>query len=104
MPTCPKIALSNLGESRIFDGNMPIYEYIADPPESGCRSCSKGFELRRPLDRPPLTKCPLCGAAVRKVIGKVSTPRVSKGPSISEAKSAGFTVLKRRDKGVYEKQ
>ena len=83
---------------------MPIYEYVAEDSESGCRSCSGGFELRRPLDRPPLTECPLCGAKVRKLIGQVNTPRASKAPSVSEAKSAGFTVLKRRDKGVYEKQ
>ena len=82
---------------------MPIYEYIAEEPESGCRMCSKGFELRRPISRPPLENCPLCKTKVRKLIAKVNTPRVSKAPSLSEAKAAGFTTLKRRDKGVYEK-
>jgi hypothetical protein len=40
---------------------------------------------------------------VRKVISKVNTPRIAKPLSVSDAKSAGFTVLERRDQGVYEK-
>jgi len=65
--------------------------------------CRRGFELRRPIDRPALEQCPLCRHAVRKVISKVNTPRVAKPLSVSDAKSAGFTVLERRDQGVYEK-
>jgi hypothetical protein len=40
---------------------------------------------------------------VIKVISAVNTPKVSKAPSVSDAKKAGFTVLKKRDKGTYEK-
>jgi putative FmdB family regulatory protein len=85
---------------------MPIYEYISetpDDPEHSCRVCRQGFEIRRPIERPALEKCPLCRNAVRKVISKVNTPRVAKPLSVSDAKSAGFTVLQRRDQGVYEK-
>jgi len=85
---------------------MPIYEYLSqnpEDPERSCRVCRKGFELRRPIDRPALEQCPLCRHAVRKVISKVSTPRIAKPLSVSDAKSAGFTVLERRDQGVYEK-
>ncbi len=82
---------------------MPIYEYIAADPEDGCRICTRGFELRRPVTRPPLEKCPLCRKAVKKVISRINTPKVSKPLSVSDAKKAGFTVLERRDKGVYEK-
>lgn len=82
---------------------MPIYEYIACEPEKGCHSCSEGFELRRPIDRAPLEECPLCKTPVEKVISSVNTPKISKPMSVSDAKSAGFTVLKRRDKGAYEK-
>lgn len=82
---------------------MPIYEYIAIDPEAGCRTCARGFELRRPLSRPALEKCPLCRNPVKKLITRINTPRVTKPLSVSAAKSAGFTVLKRRDKGVYEK-
>jgi hypothetical protein len=82
---------------------MPIYEYIAADFARSCRICARGFELNRPLDRPPLERCFYCRNAVRKVISRVHTPRMLKPLSVSEAKSAGFTLLKRRDKGVYEK-
>ncbi len=82
---------------------MPIYEYIAIEPEKGCRNCARGFELRRPISRPALEKCPLCRNPVKKLITQINTPKINKPLSVSDAKSAGFTVLKRRDKGVYEK-
>ena len=82
---------------------MPIYEYIAEDAEKGCRICVRGFELRRPVSRPPLEKCPLCRKPVKKVISRVNTPKVAKPLSVSDAKSAGFTVLEKRDEGVYEK-
>lgn len=80
---------------------MPIYEY--ELIDGDCACCGGRFELRRPADREPLTACPLCRKPVRKVVSWVSTPRASKKPSVSEAKSAGFQVFERRDKGVYEK-
>jgi putative FmdB family regulatory protein len=82
---------------------MPIYEYIAEDPENACRVCARGFELQRPSDREPLHCCPLCKRPVRKLISRVSVPRLTKPLSVSEAKSAGFTILQKRDKGVYEK-
>ncbi|MGY8647480.1 MAG: hypothetical protein ACKVLL_08995 [Verrucomicrobiales bacterium] len=46
----------------------------------------------------------MCKNSVRKVISKVSSPRtVAKPFSTSDAKKAGFTVLEKRDTGVYEK-
>lgn len=85
---------------------MPLYEYISEHPEApeqSCPVCRKGFELRRPADREPLTRCLLCKNPVKKVIGRVSIPKVTKPMSITDAKKAGFTILERRDKGVYEK-
>lgn len=85
---------------------MPIYEYVseaAEDPERSCRICARGFELRRPVDRPALEVCPLCKHPVKKVISRINTPRITKPLSVSDAKSAGFTVLERRDQGVYEK-
>ena len=82
---------------------MPIYEYIAEDPEQGCRICSVGFELRRPVDRPPLEVCPLCKQPVLKLISSVNTPKVTKPLSVTDAKKAGFTVLEKRDEGTYEK-
>lgn len=85
---------------------MPIYEYVSespDDPEHCCRICARGFELRRPVDRPALEVCPLCKHPVRKVISRINTPRILKPLSVTDAKKAGFTVLEKRDQGVYEK-
>ena len=48
-------------------------------------------------------KCLICKHPVKKVISKVNSPRVAKPLSVSDAKKAGFTVLEKRDQGVYEK-
>lgn len=85
---------------------MPIYEYISQSPGvagESCRMCSKGFELRRPVDRAPLEKCPLCKHPVKKVISSVNTPSITKPMSTTDAKKAGFTVLEKRIDGNYEK-
>lgn len=85
---------------------MPIYEYVSedpDEPDRSCRICKRGFELRRPIDRAPLEVCPLCKNPVKKVISQVNTPRVAKPFSPVDAKKAGFTVLQKRDEGVFEK-
>lgn len=81
---------------------MPLFEY--ELVDGDCKICGGHFELRRPLSRPPLEKCPLCRKPVRKLVSRVNTPKVSKPFSLSAAKGAGFTVLERKDPGVYEKQ
>ncbi len=81
---------------------MPIYEYEVEGGE--CDICGGCFELRRPVDRPECADCPVCRRPVRKIISQTSTPKMLKPVSVSDAKKAGFTVLERRDKGVYEKQ
>lgn len=85
---------------------MPIYEYISENPEDpqrSCRVCRKGFELMRPVDRAPLTHCLYCKNPVRKKIGVVNVPKILAPISITDAKKAGFTVMEKRDTGVYEK-
>jgi putative FmdB family regulatory protein len=83
---------------------MPLYEYITTDSEKGCRICQKGFELRRPVSRPPLEACPLCRNPVKKLVSKsVASPKITKPLSVSDAKKAGFTVLEKRDRGTYEK-
>lgn len=82
---------------------MPTYQYIAEDMEKACPICRKGFDLRRPIERPALTACPLCKKPVKKVISAFNTPRITRPLSVSEAKSAGFTILEKRDTGVYEK-
>ena len=81
---------------------MPLYEF--ERCEGDCKICGGKFTLRRPLSAPELLKCPLCKAPVRKVISAFNTPKVLKPVSISGAKQAGFTVLKRVGKGEYERQ
>lgn len=81
---------------------MPLYEY--ELCEGACKICGGHFTLRRPLTAPPLEKCPLCKKAVRKVISGFNTPKLLKPLSITDAKKAGFTVLKRVSKGEYERQ
>ncbi len=85
---------------------MPIYEYQSENPGvqgESCRVCSKGFELRRPVDREALEKCPLCKNPVKKVLSRGNTPTITKPMSKIDAKKAGFTVLEKRCDGNYEK-
>lgn len=81
---------------------MPIYEY--ELCEGSCTACGGRFTLRRPLSAPELTKCPGCKKPVRKLISGFSTPTHLKPLSITDAKKAGFTVLKKSSKGEYERQ
>ena len=81
---------------------MPLYEY--ELCEGNCVVCGGSFTLQRPLSAPPLTQCPACKKPVRKIISAFSTPHKLKPLSISDAKKAGFTVLKKVRKGEYEKQ
>jgi putative FmdB family regulatory protein len=78
---------------------MPIYEY--ELCEGECKVCGGKFTLHRPLSAAPLTKCPACKKPVRKVLSSFNSPSQL---SISDAKKAGFTVLKRVNKGEYERQ
>jgi len=81
---------------------MPIYVY--ELCEGDCKVCGGCFEINRPVNREPLTHCPLCRKAVRKVITNVNTPRIAKPLSVSEAKNAGFSVWKKVGKGEYERE
>jgi putative FmdB family regulatory protein len=81
---------------------MPLYEY--ELCKGDCVVCGGKFTLRRPLSAPPLTKCPLCKRPVRKLISSFSSPVKLKPLTISDAKKAGFSVLKRTAKGEYERQ
>lgn len=40
---------------------MPLYEYL-------CDSCSQRTEVLQRLDEPPLSVCPNCGGALRKLL------------------------------------
>jgi putative FmdB family regulatory protein len=81
---------------------MPIYEY--ELCEGDCAVCGGKFALRRPVSAAPLKACPACRKPVRKIISTFNSPVKLKPTSFSDAKKAGFTVLKRLGKGEYEKQ
>ena len=81
---------------------MPLYEY--ELCEGDCSICGGSFTLRRPLGASELRVCPACKKPVRRVISQFNTPTKLKPLSISDAKKAGFTVLKKTGKGEYEKQ
>jgi len=81
---------------------MPIYEY--ELIDGACKICGGKFAINRPISRPALEKCPLCRKPVRKIISTFNSPIHLKPLSISDAKKAGFTVLKRVGKGEFEKQ
>ena len=81
---------------------MPIYEYELCQGE--CKACGGKFSLRRRLTAAPLNQCPACKKPVRKIISTFSSPMKLKPLSVSDAKKAGFTVLKRSGKGEYERQ
>ena len=85
---------------------MPFYEYIAvesEDPSQSCPACRQGFEIRRSLEQSPLEKCPLCRHPVKRLISRVSSPMIAKPLCVADAKSKGFTILEKRDEGVYEK-
>jgi putative FmdB family regulatory protein len=84
------------------DATVPLYEY--ELCSGKCGVCGGRFQVQRPIKRPALSECPLCKKPVRKVISKFNTPKVTKPASISDAKRAGFAVLKKTGKGEYERQ
>ena len=58
-----------------------------------------------PPGTPDLAACPTCGQPVRRVHAQpVKSPTLSAPLSVSRARQAGFTVLKRTSQGEFEKQ
>jgi len=78
---------------------MPIYQYKSIG--KGCKYCRGGFELMQAMKDKPLTRCPFCKAAVKKIPSLCSgfTPLLSN----SNLRDKGFTKLQRRGDGTYEK-
>ena len=82
---------------------MPVYRYL--PAKTPCKLCGDGFDHRQNAGDPILTDCPKCGQSVSRVIAQpVNTPKLLKPLSVSSAKQAGFSVLKRTSNGDFEKQ
>jgi len=81
---------------------MPLYEY--ELCDGNCAACGGRFTLAPPVERGGTDQVPACKKPVRKVITSFNTPKLTKPVSFSDAKKAGFTVLKRVNKGEYERQ
>ena len=81
---------------------MPLYVYEAKEPKKGCARCAKGFEIMQSLKDDKLTKCPDCGAEIFRVIQAPGLGH-SKTDLHYRAKRAGFSCLKKVQKGEYEK-
>ena len=82
---------------------MPLHAYAPLTPP--CRLCGDGFEHRASATAPALAACPTCGQPVRRRVAQtVNTPKLSAPLSVSRARQAGFTVLKRTTAGEFEKQ
>jgi putative FmdB family regulatory protein len=47
---------------------MPIYEYRATG--KGCRYCRDGFEIKQRMDAKTFSKCPKCGAPIRRLVSR----------------------------------
>jgi len=92
----------DIGHLAFNISGMPLYEY--ELCEGSCAACGGRFTLRRPVTATELKVCPACKKPVRKLISGFNSPQKLKPLSVSDAKKAGFTVLKRVSKGEYEKQ
>ena len=97
-----RVGLSSTIHSFSRPFGVPVYEY--ELCEGTCAPCGGHFTLQRPISATPLTHCPACRKPVRKVLSNFTTPTITKPVSVSDAKKAGFTVLKRVSKGEYERQ
>jgi len=80
---------------------MPFYEYQC---HGDCKVSDGRFTLQRSITEPELKVCPTCKKPASKLFSYFSTPTKTAPLSYIDAKKAGFTVLKRINKGEYEKQ
>ena len=81
---------------------MPIYEFTAKKKHLSCPTCKDGFECLLKHSEPIPTKCPDCGAPVRKCISSSNVGSSASGFD-DRAKSTGFHKLKKTGQGEYEK-
>lgn len=79
---------------------MPIYEYKHVKAKS--ELCDDPFETFQRVSAKPLTKCPLCGKPVKKLISRSFGKADNMGPA--KVRELGFSRWHKRDKGVYERE
>jgi putative FmdB family regulatory protein len=82
---------------------MPLHFYA--PAALPCRLCGDGFEHMATASEQPLSRCPTCGQSVsRSIVQSLRVLKLSPLTTVSRAKHAGFTVLKRTSDARFEKQ
>ena len=82
---------------------MPLQRF--KPVSGRCKLCGGQLDLLVNSGAPAPKECPKCGKDIEPCPNLISPPaRIAKKPSLSDAKSSGFKVLKRLGKGEYEKQ
>ena len=77
---------------------MPIYEYQSSGEfEKGCSKCRNPFEVLQSIGEKSLTKCPSCGAAIKKLISRCRSAVIENSPEsgrverqIKEYESSGM--------------
>jgi putative FmdB family regulatory protein len=82
---------------------MPVHEYQAVKKAESCGHCIERFEVVQKISDPPVSRCPECGAPVKRLI---SAPSIgaSRSGFDQRAKSAGFHKLEKLGKGEYEEK
>ena len=81
---------------------MPLYVYEAKDAKKSCAKCRGGFEIAQSLKDAKLARCPDCSAPIYRVIQAPGLTH-SKTDLHYRAKRAGFSCLKKVQKGEYEK-
>ncbi len=82
---------------------MPLLRFR---PQSGrCKLCRGEVELHLASHDKPPAECPKCGQDI-ELCPTLTAPqmKINVKPSVSNAKAAGFKVLKRLDGGEFETQ
>ena len=83
---------------------MPTYVYRKKDGEKGCDHCAEGFEVVQSMKDEPLTRCPVCGGAVTRVIAAPNIVKSTKSLlSDKNLKRHGFERLVKEEKGKYRK-
>lgn len=80
---------------------MPVYEYQAS--EGGCPECSVVFSVLQSISEDPLSTCPKCGAAVKRVVSRVQMRVQLAMTDPDSAAKKGFTTFKKSGAGTWEK-